>query len=423
MVAFARQFLSHRLLKNIGALFSGTAVARVLSALALFMLARRLGPDEFGLYIAALSLGKLTSVCFSLGLDTWLLRHGRTPKWPLPLAAGLCLSLKMSLGLVWLTAVLLLSPWLNQDIFPRSLLILAAISIWFDELASTGWSVFKTALRNTVTVWLMIGSQGLFLATVLLLATDEVKLAQPYMAARVLTSLLSAAASLWLAARRIGWQWQRPLMRPVLRSTAAFGLSEGLAVIYERADVTIIGHWLGKTATGLYAPAVSLMTTLFLIPQAIYEVMLPVTSETYARSPLLIRRQAFRIILLSSALGIGMGIGMVIIARPLVWLVYGREYAVSGELLTILSTILVLKSVSFGVAAVLTAVGWQSRRVIVQAIAAALNIGLNVALIQTVGLAGVAYVYVLTEAVLMVGYLLFYLRWQHRYLVQGVAQA
>jgi O-antigen/teichoic acid export membrane protein len=211
-------------------------------------------------------------------------------------------------------------------------------------------------------------------------------------------------------------------MRPVLRSTAVFGVSEGLAIIYERADVAIIGYWLGKTAAGLYAPAVSLMTTLFLIPQAIYEVMLPVTSETYARNPLLIRRQAYRIILLSTALGIGMGLGLAVIARPLVWLVYGREYAISGELLTILSAILVLKSVSFAVAAVLTAVGWQNRRVIVQAVAAALNIGLNMALIQTVGLPGVAYVYVLTEAVLMVGYLLFYLRWQHGYPIQSVAQ-
>ena len=56
----------------------------------------------------------------------------------------------------------------------------------------------------------------------------------------------------------------------------------------------------------------------------------------------------------------------------------------------------------------------------VQAIAAALNIGLNLALIQVYGLVGVAYIYILTEAVLMVGYLAFYLRWQMTHRVQLV---
>ncbi len=419
MVALARRWWNHTILKNIGALFSGTAVARVFSALGLFIIARQLGPDEFGVFVSTLSLAKLTSVLFSLGLDTWLLRNGRNhPERPLAVASSVCLGIKLSLGAAWFVGLLLISPFLKQAIFPRDVLILAALSIWLDELASTGWSTFKTALRNTITVWLIIGAQGLFFIAILLLAGNDVTVTRPYMAARALTSAVSGGMALWLVARLVGIHWRRALMPFVLRDTAPFGLSEGLAVIYERADITIIGHWLGKTAAGLYAPAVSLTTTLFLIPQAIYEVMLPVTSEMFVRTPQRIRRQAFRIILLSAFLGAALGLGMVLIARPIVWLIYGPAYTLSGDILTILSTILVFKSVSFGSAAVLTAVGWQNRRVMVQAVAAALNIGLNLALVQVYGLWGVAYIYVLTEAVLMVGYILFYLRWQSTYKIE-----
>ena len=57
-------------------------------------------------------------------------------------------------------------------------------------------------------------------------------------------------------------------------------------------------------------------------------------------------------------------------------------------------------------AAMLVAVGWQSRRVVAQAVAAALNIGLNLLVIQRYGIVSVALVYVITEWVLLGGYLL-----------------
>ena len=412
-------FRQRKILVNIGALFSGTALARILSAISLLLIARQLGPDAYGQFIACLTMAKLSSVLLSWGLDTWLLRNGRSHKeYSLAQLSSTCLELKLKLGFIWIIGILLLSFLLNQDTFPQTLLILSALSIWFDEFSNTAWSTFKTALKNNITVWLMIGSQLLFLLPTFWFLAGQIQDPYPYMFGRLVASSVSSLIALFLVTRVIGFRFQNLPNLLVLRDTVPFGVSEGLAIIYERADVIIVGYLLGKTAVGFYGPALTLMTTLFIIPRSIYEVMLPVTSETFARTPHRIIKQAYNIVLASTALGIGMSIGMVIIAKPLVWVLYGFEYALSGDILTLLSPILILKSVSFAAATILTAVGWQNKRVIVQVVAALLNIVLNLALIQIYGLMGVAYVYILTETVLMGGYVLYLLIWQHTHRVK-----
>jgi O-antigen/teichoic acid export membrane protein len=413
-----RQFLAslsqRKTLLNLGALFSGSAVARVLSAFSIFILARQLGITQFGVYTAALSLAKLSSVLFSLGLDSWLLREGRRTPERFPAAVGTSLMLKLLLGILWLALLGLLAPMLNQESFPTPLVMVAAVSVLLEELAVTALTAFKAALRNKITFWLVMTAPAVLLLLNIFLSSCTVTTVAPYFMARILSFVLAGAMTLLLAWRLFGlsirWGW----MSEILRETRTFGISQGLALIYERADITIIAFVLGNTAAGVYAPAVSLMTTLYLIPLAIYEVMLPLVSTIHAQNRAQVRRTAFRFYLLSVSLGVGMGVGLTILAHPLVWILYGPEYAASGIILTVLSNVLIFKTISFALVAVIAAVGWQGRRAIVQAAAALLNVGLTFAVINRYGIQGVAHVYVLTEGLLTTGYVYLVVRWQQK---------
>ena len=254
-----------QLLMNISALFSGTAVARMLSAVIFFLMARQLGPDNFGLYISSISLVKLWSVLFSLGLDSWLLRNGRIGRQSLSITSSACLGLKFSLGGLWAIGFIFIAPFLKQTIFPQDLVILSTLSIWFDEMANVAWSAFKTTFRNRLTAALMIASQIFLLLLIYFLVHLNVGTVQSYLTARLVASFVSMSASIVLMHYFIGFRLDFSEMRFILHDTVSFAASHGLAVIYERADITIIGIFLGKTAAGLYGPAVSLMTTLFLI--------------------------------------------------------------------------------------------------------------------------------------------------------------
>lgn len=411
---FLASLSQRKTLLNLGALFSGSAAARVLSAFSIFILARQLGITQFGVYTATLSLAKLSSVLFSLGLDSWLLREGRRTPERFPAAVGTSLMLKLLLGLLWLALLALLAPILNQESFPTPLVMVAAVSVLLEELAVTALTAFKAALRNKITFWLMMVAPAALLLLTILLSDRAVTTVTPYFQARILSFILAGAIALFLAWRMFGlsvsWGWTPE----ILRETRAFGISQGLALIYERADITIIAFVLGNTAAGIYAPAVSLMTTLYLIPLAIYEVMLPLISTIHAHDRIGVRRTAFRFYLLSASLGVGMGVSLTLLAHPLVWILYGPEYAPSGAILTVLSNVLIFKTISFALAAVIAAVGWQGRRAIVQAAAAFINVGLTFAVINRFGVHGVAHVYVLTESLLTAGYVYLVVRWQQK---------
>jgi O-antigen/teichoic acid export membrane protein len=93
-------------------------------------------------------------------------------------------------------------------------------------------------------------------------------------------------------------------------------------------------------------------------------------------------------------------------------LLYGPEFAPAAEVLTILALVLGLHCVSFALGAILAAVGRQGPRVAVQAFAAALNIALNLLVIREWGNIGVAWVFVASEVVLVIGYWVLVGRWE-----------
>ncbi len=400
--------------ENIGALFIGMFVARVLSAFSVILISRRLGPDTFGQYAASLSIVRLSSIFFTLGLDSWLLRLGGREQQRVGDFGIASLVLKVVFGVIWLAFVMLLTQVLNPDTFSPVLLFLAALSVWFEEIARIGWSTFKAALQNKITLVLTVGTEALLVFVTIMLSMLNINNAELYLLGRTIVFLIAGIISTVLMMRTFRSRFYIADAVFALKDTPSFGVSVALATIYGQADVTIIAHWLGKTATGLYSPAISLASALFLIPAAIYSVMLPVLSQSDADSAIKTRHLSLSMVKWVILLAILLGGGLAIIAKPLVLLVYGQAYVVSGTILAVLSGVLAFRCINFGLGAVLAAVGWQGRRILVQLISAVLNVALNIAVVQSAGILGVAWVYVSSEIVLAAGYAVLIWQWMKR---------
>jgi O-antigen/teichoic acid export membrane protein len=180
-----------------------------------------------------------------------------------------------------------------------------------------------------------------------------------------------------------------------------------------RLDVLIVAMILGEVAVGLYSPAVGLANALFIIPAAVYAVILPVLSNLFASHVDQAWLTAKRSLWLLLALGAGLSVTLYLLAGPLVSLL-GTSFAGSQEILQILSVILFIHSISIGMAAILVAVNEQAKRTVVQAIAVVVNGTLNLLAVSVLGIRGAAYVYVLTEVVLASGYTWLVLRYRAR---------
>jgi PST family polysaccharide transporter len=174
---------------------------------------------------------------------------------------------------------------------------------------------------------------------------------------------------------------------------------------YLKSDVALLGWLQGKEAAGVYAPAAMIINALFLFPSVIYAVFLPLLSKLDAVSD----KRKFRSLSIYGLIVFGiLGLGLTGLTNRmgdlLIALIYGPGFESAAASLRILSLLLFFKSLSFGLAGILIAKGWQDRRLIVQGLAAAVNLGTNLLVIPTYGVSGAAWAYVASEVFLMVGY-------------------
>lgn len=396
---------------NITTLFSGSAAAQGMTALALLLTARQLGATTYGQYAACFALTSFTSILFNLGLDIWLLREGGRSPAQLSKYTGGVFWIKISGGLVWFAILMATSPFLDSDTYPTDLLLFCAIAVWLDSLLLTILTSFKTSLNNRITMFLESGSDALWLLATLSLIAIGSQDVLKFIQIRTIALILSLGIGLYLIRRIIGLSGSITIALRALRETPSFATSEFLAWTTMRVDVIIISFALGTSAVGLYSPAIGLVNMTFVVPAAVYMVMVPVLSNLYEANRPQMRKSSRNTVLLS--LGIGVGLAVILYSTaPLVVLLLGESYQETIDIIRILSPLLIFKSVSFALAAIIVSSGDQPRRPYIQAIAVSVNITLNLIIVGIAGITGVAVVYVITEIIILAGYS--WLVWTHR---------
>ncbi len=409
--------LRRELIPNFAAIFSSSALERGILAVTVMIVARMVGPDGFGPYAASFAVVRILAVAFALGLDTWLLRNGYREHDRAKLAqhATTCIVLKGTLGAAWLLVMIAVSSLLNSPAFPPLFILLSSLIVYFEEIASSVWSASRAALQNQRILKLIVPANLALLAVVVslaLLGTDDA--AQYLFWQMFVTAGIAVLAITWQA-HAFGFAFDRASYAPTLRGTFVFGVSMGLFMIYGRADVALVAQYLGSEAAGYYAPAISITGALALAPFAIYMIMVPVLSREHAQRSSALIAHAKRLLIVSIPLGILAGLFLMFSADWIVQLVFGSAYTETGDVLTILGGVLSARFITLAAASILVAVGWQYRRVQVQAVVATANVGLNILLIPIYGIIGAASVYVFTEWTLVIGYLALTFYWLRAY--------
>ncbi len=391
---------------NILTLVSATSIGQVAIGLSLLFTARPLGIDSFGQYSACFALTKMTSIIFTLGTDTWLLRQGRRGEIPLGKLIGSNLTIKSLMGFLWLIGLFIASRFLSPKTYPTQLLFLSALATWLEASLQTMSYGFIISLKNKATAVLgLTSSLGLLFSTLVLVFTQQNE-PMTYAWVRLSVAGLATLGGLFWFRKISPLSSDFHVVKLTVKNILPFTLSDALVLIYTQADITIVALLLGNQAAGLYSPASGILRAMFVIPSAVYLVMTPVISQLVAeRSPRLSKtiRQTYFFLA-----GIGAMLWMVtsLLGPWISRLILGPKFSASGAILVILGVILFIKSCSYASTAVIVATTGQGRRVLIQALAAAVNVILNLIVIHRYGITGVAWVYVISEIILLAGYLI-----------------
>ena len=391
-----------RFLNMLAGYGSANAIAQLMKMLFMLIMARYFGLADYSNYVAAYSLASFTAIFFNLGLDTWLLREGSFQEnWKLSVQK--VLSLKASIGLIWAGLLIGLAPSLRPDLFGFGLLALCVADVWFDSLLITMLAVLnikRDIKAYSVSILLLRGLKLIVLLVMIAVGSRSVMLIAGLRAA--IAGGLAVAVFLML---RLDFRFaRRQESLRMLRDSRAYTYSEFFSVIYMQADINLLTLLQGKVMAGIYSPALSVINALFIIPSSVYTFSIPTLSRTYHETPQMLPAAARKLLAGITLMGIVLFAGVGLLGDDLVRLLLGAEYETTGQLITMLSPVLLLKCLEFGLASVIVALNKQKERIFPQMIAAVMNVGLNLWLIPLYGVFGAARVYVISEVVLFLGY-------------------
>lgn len=136
------------------------------------------------------------------------------------------------------------------------------------------------------------------------------------------------------AVRSLDW----PLIRRIFVAAFPFALLVGFSTIYNRIDVVIITKLLGYTETGFYTAAYKFFDLMGFFPAVVSHSLYPVFASLMARHDLAMVRQTLeRYLRFLLALALPMAVGGMLLARPIITLLAGAQFAPSAPVLAILA--------------------------------------------------------------------------------------
>jgi len=241
----------------------------------------------------------------------------------------------------------------------------------------------------------MVAGQGVSVVVLLLLVRGPADVAWVPVAQFIGELLAALALLLPLAVRARRWVFGAAFA--LLRRAAAPGATSLLRAIILTFDVVLLGL-LGRQAdVGAYTAAYRVTFLVLGIGVALTTSLWPAAAR--AQTPAALGQVITRALELLAAIGLPLVVGGIVLADPLMSLLFGREFAVGGPMLRwlLLSVGLALAHGAYSVA--LLASGATRRELGIMATAAAVNVLCNLVLIPTYGARGAAVVTALSEGV------------------------
>ncbi len=292
--------------------------------------ARRLGVDTFGQFTVIASLVIVANTFTTFGTETLLIREIAKAGQVTSLAARV-LGLQLGLSAFWWLATLVVRPDPPLLVYTLSLFPLAVVSVT---------SALLRSFERMSLYWILSFINGIVQAMAALFSADLWSLCVFVLCGQ----MAMAGMALWICRLSLPPFGLFPSMnfKPLLAIVWPFAAMTTLAVFSQRLGILSIAIIEGDQATGLFSSAVRLVEGLKFGHYAVLGALLPALARDAARS-----RRGFRVsLLVLLTTSILLAVGVMILAQPIMALLFGQAYVPAADLLSILGWTLVPYTIS-----------------------------------------------------------------------------
>jgi O-antigen/teichoic acid export membrane protein len=395
--------------KNAGMMMASQIITWSLSFLTMIFIPRVLGAEAIGQVQLAGSIWAIVGIVANFGMSLLLTKEVARDNAKAGELFGTIVVLRVLLTLLGFGAVALYAYWAGYNLQTVQVIYVTGISSVLVQMSDSCRAVLQGLERmeyislaaivakvflTTVSLTLLFMGYGILTMVAILVISE-------------LVSLIIQAFSLRrIQPFRFRFSWVTA--RWVLKNGSSYFLVSAFLVIYTQVDIVIISLLVNERAIGWYAASDTLFTSLMFIPSIFIASVFPALTRMHANasnSLRLLTRKSFDLLML---LSVPIGLGLLSIATPLVVLLFGPEFAPSGQILAVMGIVLIFTYQNTLLGNFLISADRQNAWTIVMAVATFLTVPLDLVFVpwcQSVygnGAIGGALAFVVTELGMMI---------------------
>ena len=385
-------------------MISGQGVSIAAQAVYFILIGRTLGSREYGAFVGVVALVTALSQFSSLGMEMILVRNISRDRDSFATTWGQSLAILLAGFVVLLGAAMLFAHFtLRPDL--RSLVPWIALSDGLlGKLVQLASRAFQGAGRLAWTARLSALTNLCRTATAAILwiaaRTHNIH-ATAYLWARVywLSTLAVAIVAIVIITAQLGLPRFRRIRRADLSEGLSFSVSGSSISLYNDIDKTFLVSLGESAAAGIYSAAYRVVDVATVPIYSVYAAAAPHffrQGEQGVRAASAFARRTLRHTLPYAALA---AVAM-LVAAPLLPVAFGASFRESVSTLRWLCLLPILRALHYAWGSAITGSASQWNRTATQFAAAALNLGLNFALIPRYSWRGAAAASLLTDAAL-----------------------
>jgi O-antigen/teichoic acid export membrane protein len=389
------------LAKNTVKLSMGQGLRLVIQAVYFVLIARSLGPKQYGAFVAMASLVAVAAPFAGFGSPMVLLKYVARDRGLLPLYWGNgLLTIAISGSLLTLPILGLTPFFLGREFLPLTILVCVSdlFLIRVADLATFAFAALgRMGESARVNVYISLTR---LLGIVVVSAINRHPTVQEW----TFAYFLGAAACFTYALTRTTFAARGIQIRPRqawkdLPESSLFAVSISSQTIYNDIDKTMVGKLASFTATGIYGAAYRIIDVSLVPVRAMLSAAYPEFFRLGVGGPSVTKKYAYRLIKRSAPFGALVTVTL-LLGAPLIPHVLGKSYMSAVEAVRWLAIIPFLRCIHIFLADGLTGAGYQGSRTLVQVGVGALNVGLNIFFIRYWSWRGAAWSSVICDAVL-----------------------
>lgn len=389
---------SHKIVGNSLALFTSQLLSKIFKVLANFLLARFLGPENFGTLALVLSFTELFRFLADFGLERTQVRRLARDSSSSGLSAALFLrGLFSGLAILGVWMALFFS---GYDSNVRQLIYFYSLSFFLQSGSGVLAAYFQSQLKSASLIWAYTLSGLVYLGLVLTgIATEQ---GLPFFLVSLLATegvLLTLFSFTFFNKGGKLAPFSFSELAPLVKEAFPFALWLALGTIYFRIDTLFVYHFTGERGTGLYSACFKLSEGFLMIATSAAASLFPVFSrlkkEGGGQLAALFEKSFFWFLsptLLIAILVMGT-------SAPLVSFLYGEAYISAAPGLCVLIWSIVFMFANILTTQALVACDREKSMAKITVVNVLVNLSLNFYLVPRLGFIGACWATLATEAV------------------------